>query len=81
MENLDNIIYEQRLLVFIESEPQSNKYHQVLLEPEQFKRVSNAVSYGKITGLSPNGNERVEFLESDEVYTLPDLKSIYIENK
>jgi len=37
-------IYEQRLLVFMETEPQSGKYNQVLLDPESFKKVSYSIA-------------------------------------
>jgi len=71
-------VYECRILVFMEIEPQSNKYNQVLLSPEKFKVMSDAISKKIPKGnreLRP-GIELTEVIISDEEYTLPDLQSI-----
>lgn len=68
-------LYEQRLVVMLETEPQSNKYWQVILDEEQFKKVSNAVSEvfpkGDPTDLKPGYEIKVMTL-SEEEYELPD---------
>lgn len=33
-------LYTVRLVVMLEDEPQSNRYHQVILNPEQFRMLS-----------------------------------------
>ena len=55
-----------RLLVFIESEPFSNKYYQVFLNSDQFKRLSEKIPFEENKGLKV----------SDEIYVLPDLHQI-----
>tara|TARA_Y100000310_G_C20387157_1_gene670989 strand:+ start:410 stop:610 length:201 start_codon:yes stop_codon:yes gene_type:complete len=62
---LFNEIYSTRLLVFIESEPQSNKYQQVILTPKQFKEVSDDISL-----------EGDKLRLSKEIYKLPDLREV-----
>jgi hypothetical protein len=67
-------IYGTRLLIFLETEPQSNDYHQVKLTPEEFKRASLAIG----TVVSRKGSEEtVEMQLSEEVYKLPDLPEHY----
>lgn len=66
-------LYEQRQLLFIETEPQSNKYRQVLLSPEEFKKVSE--SFGHL--VRTEGSMEVRSISmSDEIHELPDLQSI-----
>jgi len=74
LEKLHSEIYSTRLLIFMETEPQSNKYNQIIFTPEQFKEISL-----KLSNLFPyrgkKGNlELFEIKESEEEYTLPDLK-------
>ncbi len=73
---MESELYELRLLVFIETEPQSNKYNQVLLTMDQFKKVGDAI--GKITESNDlrDGFEQREVSSSKEEYKLPDLRSI-----
>ncbi len=75
---LEHELYGTRLLVFLETEPQSNKYRQVILDAAEFKRF--AMTIGTVTGKN-GGLEDVLIKDSDEVYDLPDLKQIYNENK
>lgn len=76
MGDLYSELYGVRLLVFIEKAPQSNQYYQVLLNKEEFKKVS--LSIGRPTGkeIRP-GVKEVENFTSEEEYVLPDLKEIY----
>ena len=67
-------IYGTRMLIFIETEPQSNKYNQVLLNAEEFKKASLAI--GKVIEKDNDGDDKVEFSFSKEEYILPDLKEI-----
>lgn len=79
-ETIDNFgisIHEQRLLVFLEIDAQSNKYNQVCLNKEQFKKVSDAIINLKISGeYLKDGMEEIELTTSVEEYELPDLQSI-----
>jgi transcription-repair coupling factor (superfamily II helicase) len=72
-EDLEMAMYGIRLLVFIETEPQSNKYHQVILNPKQFRSVSKIL--GRV--ISKEGSKEIkEMVISEEIYTLPDLQEI-----
>lgn len=69
-------LYGIRTLLFMETEPQSNKYRQVELTAEEFKNVN--MSYGKNTGaIIREGVNEVELHLSEEIYDLPDLPEIY----
>jgi hypothetical protein len=72
-----NALYEERLLVFVETGPQTDKYHQVLLGKDQFKKVSDAIikTKEKCEDLR-EGVESVTLETSEEEYLLPDLQSI-----
>lgn len=68
-------LWVTRLLVFLETSPQSDTYHQVILNPEQFKAVSDAIA----EVLSTQGDmETINIELSAETYKLPDLQEIYI---
>lgn len=69
-------LYAQRTLVFIEIEPQSNQYRQVLVEAEQYKELTKLISTYKRKTLN-NNIEEVEVDLSEQVYTLPDLHDIF----
>lgn len=70
-----NELYETRMLVFMETSPQSNKYNQVMLTPEQYKAVSGEIST-LISVDKENPNKEIRELDlSEEVYTLPDLNN------
>jgi len=67
-------IYETRMLVFMETEPQTNKYRQVLLNKDMFKKVSDTLASDV---LSREGElEIINMLMSEEEYELPDLQSV-----
>ncbi len=65
---LENEIYGIRLIVLLETSPQSGKYRQVRLNPERFKNVSMAISTG-----TP---EEAILDIGDEIIPLPDLQQI-----
>lgn len=73
-DEFSDALYEQRILVFIEVDPLSNKYRQVILTNAQYKAMGTAV--GKNTGKKCNSgrHEVWEIEESDEEYTLADLQ-------
>lgn len=80
MKDLESAIYEQRVLVFMETDAQSGKYNQVLLSPEKFKKLSGVISViSKDQTNLKDGIERVVTELSEEEYKLPDLQSIYHE--
>ncbi len=68
-------LYTTRLLVFIETAPQSNKYRQVMLNPEEFKKMS--FSIGHTVEILPNGDQRTEANFSNDTYDIPDVPQIY----
>lgn len=72
---LRNAMYGIRVLVFIETDPQSNKYNQVLLNPEQFKAMTDTICRKEGKQLD-NDLELTMMETSDEVYELPDLQEI-----
>lgn len=81
--SIEDELYGTRLLVFMEDESCSNRYRQVLLGPEEFKRVSGSI--GRETGrkLDVRG-EMVDVVDldlSDETYVLPDLREIHEDDK
>lgn len=39
-----NAVYETRLLLFMECSPQSNRYRQIMLTPEKFRKVSDCLA-------------------------------------
>lgn len=69
-------LYSQRVLIFMETEPQSNTYRQVILDAKKFKAMSDTISVETGRKLAENINE-IEIELSDEEYVLPDLKEIY----
>lgn len=74
MTSIKSPIYEElnvdRLLVFLETGPQTNKYQQILLNAEEFNRVSQSI--GKVTH-KVGTMEHIELHLSEQVYELPDL--------
>lgn len=70
-------LYGTRVLVFMEEEVDTNRYRQVLLTPEEFKRVSDQI--GRVTKQFSDGYQEVELSLSEEVYELPDLKQIHVD--
>lgn len=69
---LDSQIFEQRMLMFLETDAQSNKYRQIIVNNEQFKTITGLI--GKI-GETVDGIQQVQIEESEEIYDLPDLRS------
>lgn len=71
-------IYEEftitRLLCFLETAPQSNKYQQILLNKDEFNKFSQ--SLGTVTKQHKNGKQDISIRLSEEVYELPDLQEI-----
>lgn len=67
-------LYENRILIFLEISPQSNKYNQVVLTFEEFKNMTATIS--KKTGkmLAPTVEEVL--IETNKTqFVLPDLPS------
>ena len=71
-------LHENRLLIFLETDPQSGKFQQLLLNAKQFKRISDAIFQDTRIEMSDlkEGHEVAELEVSDETYNLPDLESI-----
>lgn len=68
-------LYSPRMLVFLETDPQTNEYHQVLLTKQQYKKVSQHICE-LITPADVDGIEEVELNTSEETYFLPDIKDV-----
>ena len=73
-------LYESRLfLIFLEENPLTNKYRQVLLSPKQYRMILTTLQSifpTEIKNGFVNGNK---FKQSKEVYSLPDLQSKIIQ--
>ena len=68
-------LYRNRLLVFLETAPQSNKYFQVYFSPKDFERVLNAVD--KTFPLIAPNVRSINLHVSNETYDIPDLKQVH----
>jgi ABC-type tungstate transport system permease subunit len=77
-------LYTVRLIVLMEDAPQSNKYRQVILNPEQFKKVSDAVAQ-QFVRVEEKDTKRLtayDIVMSDELYDLPsNIQDITYEKK
>ena len=65
----------------METNPQSNTYHQILLTEEQFKRMSDALAEcfdKQVDEDLKDGFEVFNLEVSEESYALPDLQEIQI---
>lgn len=71
-------LYENRLLIFLEIEPQSNKYNQILLNKDSFKQLSDKMAeiFKAVPDPEREGKEIMQLTVSEEVYSLPDIQSI-----
>lgn len=69
-------IYGVRVLVFMESEPQSNKYNQLIFNNEQFRKVSKIIGdvYPYLGKEKETDIDLYKLNQSHEVYDLPDLR-------
>lgn len=76
-------LYQIRLIVSLEDMPQSNKYHQVLLTPDQFHRISMIVGEKKKKEKDPDGvvHEHPIVPLSTISYTLPDQLKDFVPTK
>jgi hypothetical protein len=70
-------IFGLRMVVLLESEPQSDKYRQVVLNADQFLALSNA--FGEIMEEKVNSDNLREgtYLLQEEEITLPDWVQDY----
>lgn len=66
-------LYTIRTLIFLETEPQSNEYHQVMLDQKSFKKVTEVMS----TLIKDGDIQEVDLDLSEKTYKLPDLQDIY----
>lgn len=74
-------LYTVRMFIYLETEPQSNQYERVMLNQEQYKRVSGAVydCFPKDPSHecdNPNC-KGVALLTSDSPIPLPDVSDIH----
>lgn len=71
-------LYATRMIVLMECHPQSNQYHQIMLNGEQFKIISDALAKcGKEHKCGTPGCLSL-VVDDDFTYTLNhDIKSIY----
>lgn len=73
---LEEELSSQRILVFMEVEPLTNKYNQVYLNQEQFKRMTETLGDIVEKGHGNDGLDTVKLVTSEEEYVLPDLAQI-----
>ncbi len=66
------ILYEQKLIILLETDCGSNKYNQVILNEEQFKKVSNTISNCFEIKKINEEFEEIGIKLSEEEYTLPE---------
>jgi hypothetical protein len=78
-EQLFSEINEIRILAFIESAPQSNKYHQIEMTKDEYKRFADSVSVP--CGCEKHGGECYKVIAGDVAYELPDLRSTVDEHE
>lgn len=74
-----NELYSTRLLIFMETDAQSNEYNQVFVNKNQFKKISDAICLD-IKPADAFGIQEVEINLSNETYQLPDLQEIHENN-
>lgn len=75
-----NDLYHTRTVLMAEVGPQSNHYHQVLLDPEQYKRVCVLLSeMFPVTEHHPQCNriDCAEYLISDKGVDIHDMEEIH----
>lgn len=75
-EDILNEVYKIRMIVLLETNPQSNKYHQIMLDKKQFGSVSKVIadSFPKEEGHKCDNPHcaGVEIKYSDKEVVLPD---------
>lgn len=75
-------LYNLRMFIFIEKEPQSNKYQRLMLDADQYKKVTKYLAsdiFPKDEG-HKCGNPDCEgtiFCFSDKPHILPDMQQIH----
>ncbi len=74
--SIEDQLYNIRMLMFMETSPQSNKYRQILLTDSQYRKISKTLedSHPSVHK-DPTRPDHVdvELTLSDNTYTLPDL--------
>jgi len=70
-------LYETRLIFMVETDPQTNKYRQIILNNEEFKQVSDLLANIFRKKYNTKDNESFEVLEGEEIVTLPDSFKTY----
>ncbi len=75
-ERLYNSLHVVRFLMFMETEPFSNKYYQIILDGAQFKKMSDALASVSISKKNEEGQWVHSTKTSTEEYPLPDLREI-----
>lgn len=74
------VFYEQRIIVLMENGPQTNQYHQVMLDKEQMKKLT--VDISKLEAISPQAPEgtvqqvRIECDDSRYMELPTEIKSV-----
>lgn len=74
-EEIESLSTETRLLVMIEIEPLSDKYSQILLNPEDFKEVSRVVFEMQPDSVTFLGTKKI--IVSDDFVVIKDKSSCY----
>lgn len=79
MEHRDHIplgeLYQQRVLIFIETDSFTNKYRQLYLNQEQYNILSNFLM--QLFPIKEEGKMKfIQFEHSKKIFTLPDVQSV-----
>lgn len=68
-------ISTSRVLVFVEIESNTNKYHQIYLTRNQYKDLTSVI--GVLTDQKDEyGDSIMQTVESEDIYDLPDLRHV-----
>ncbi len=78
MEEIEDLADVTHLVVMVEMEPLSDKYVQVLLTPDVFKKMSDLL-WKSMPNSSKNEGGKVILIRPMEPVKIPDLESSYSE--
>jgi hypothetical protein len=65
-------LYETRLVVCMETAPQSNKYFQIMLNKEQFKAISDEIGKAFKEKQSKDGHNHLVICGTDFTFRIPE---------
>ena len=79
MESLDiTELYAQRLVLLLETGPQTNEYNSIILEEEDWEKIFDIALKNKKGSDTVDVDEVPNLHLSEETYKLPDIQEIYL---